>query len=65
MPLLSKTVKKCTFSKILVSKTATVVTLNKESPNKTTFALFVLKSENVQVRQGLIYVDLRPKTRST
>ena len=65
IPLLGKNVKKCTFSKKLVSKTATVVTLNKESPNKTAFALFVLKSENVQVRQGLIYVDLRPKIRST
>ena len=54
MPLLGKTVKKCTFPKILVSITARVVTLNKESPNKIAFALLVLKSENVQVRQGLI-----------
>ena len=39
------------FCKMLVSKTATVITLNKVSPNKTVFALFVLKSINVQVRQ--------------
>ena len=32
----------------------TVGTSNKGTPNKATFALFALKSENVQIRQCLI-----------
>ena len=40
MPLLGENVKKCTFSRKLLSKTDTVVTPNTETANMTVFAFF-------------------------
>ena len=57
MQLLGKNVKKCTFSRKLLSKTATVVTPNTETTNMTVFAFFRVTTVYENLNKGRFFFD--------